>query len=105
MAKTAKTFRLSEQAVERLKYLHETTGTNETAIIEIALALFQRDIERAVEVGGRGSLEGVNAVNSLLENAENVREPAKLEKQYPALKGMQPMIHSPKRKKHRRRSK
>jgi len=40
--KTAKTFRLSNQAVESLRTLVEITGTNETAIIEIALAHFSQ---------------------------------------------------------------
>ena len=97
MAKTAKTFRLSEQAVARLKSMHETTGTNETAIIEIALALFEREIEQKAA--------RLPDVNSFLEDAENERELAELENQIPALKGMHlhPMIQTPNRKKRKRR--
>jgi predicted transcriptional regulator len=45
--KTAKTFRLSAQAVQNLRMLAEETGANETAIIEIALALFGQDIRHS----------------------------------------------------------
>lgn len=45
--KTAKSFRLSAQALERLQYLTNQTGANETAIIEIALTLFQQDVKRS----------------------------------------------------------
>lgn len=38
MAKTSKSFRLSEQALEHLERVVKLTGTNETAIIELALA-------------------------------------------------------------------
>jgi len=95
MAKTAKTFRLSEQAVARLKSMHETTGTNETAIIEIALALFEREIEQKAA--------RLPDVNSFLEDAENERELAELENQIPVLKGMRPVIQTPNRKKRKRR--
>lgn len=45
--KTAKTFRLSAQAVQNLRMLADETGANETAIIEIALALFGQAIRRS----------------------------------------------------------
>jgi len=50
--KTAKTFRLSAQAVERLQYLNAQTGANETAIVELALALFEHDIAQGTRRGG-----------------------------------------------------
>lgn len=40
MAKTPKTFRLSEQAINHLKEIASQTGSNDTAIIEMALAHF-----------------------------------------------------------------
>jgi hypothetical protein len=51
--KTAKTFRLSEQAVNNLQIIGLKTGTNETAIVEIALALFGQ----AVIAGGMPARE------------------------------------------------
>jgi hypothetical protein len=43
--KTAKTFRLSAQALEHLAQIAQVTGTNETAIIEIALAQFSQNLK------------------------------------------------------------
>lgn len=40
--KTSKSFRLSSQALQALSYLSDETGTNETAIVEIALAHYRR---------------------------------------------------------------
>jgi hypothetical protein len=40
--KTSKAFRLSIQAVSTLRTLKEYTGTNETAIVEQALAFYER---------------------------------------------------------------
>ena len=40
--KTSKSFRLSSQALQALAYLSDETGTNETAIVEIALAYYRR---------------------------------------------------------------
>ncbi len=40
--KNSKSFRLSEQALSALHYLAEETGTNETAIVEIALAHYRQ---------------------------------------------------------------
>ncbi len=45
--KTAKTFRLSEQALEALNSINQKTGANETAILELSLILFQQQVERA----------------------------------------------------------
>ena len=87
MAKTAKTFRLSEQAVERLKSLHKTTGANETAIIEIALAMFQKEMERR-------AITDTVEVNSLLEEAEA---------DFTVMQDMERAIQPPKRRKRRRR--
>jgi hypothetical protein len=47
--KTAKTFRLSSQAIEGLKRLTEKTGANETAIVEIALTLFSRQVINSLQ--------------------------------------------------------
>ena len=38
--KTSKSFRLSEQAISNLAFIVEKSGSNETAIIELALASF-----------------------------------------------------------------
>jgi hypothetical protein len=40
--KTAKTFRLSEQALQAIEYLSNETGTNDTAILEMALAYYRQ---------------------------------------------------------------
>jgi hypothetical protein len=40
--KTAKTFRLSAQALASLRYLVDVTGSNETAIVEMALVRFSQ---------------------------------------------------------------
>lgn len=40
--KTSKSFRLSSQALQALSYLSDETGTNETAIIELALAYYRK---------------------------------------------------------------
>ena len=45
--KTAKTFRLSEQALEALNSISQKTGANETAILELSLILFQQEVERS----------------------------------------------------------
>ena len=45
--KTAKTFRLSEQALEALDSIAQKTGANETAILELSLILFQQEVERS----------------------------------------------------------
>jgi len=45
MSKTAKSFRLSPQALETLAYLAGLTGSNETAIVEISLAHFRKTFE------------------------------------------------------------
>ena len=100
--KTAKTFRLSEQAVKQLQTLKEKTGTNETAIIEIALALFERGIlearsdQRTVGRGpsvAAGEAPTVQDPNMALEQAED-------EQMQEALKGE--IIH-PHRKRRRKR--
>ena len=54
--KTAKTFRLSPQAIEALNSIHQRTGANETAILELALILFQREIERSFSRGEDGRI-------------------------------------------------
>ena len=46
MTKTAKTFRLSSQAVQSLARLVEVTGSNETAIVEMALVRFGQFMAR-----------------------------------------------------------
>jgi predicted DNA-binding protein len=46
--KTSKAFRLSAQAVQRLQNLSDETGANETAIVEIALALFDQAIRQSL---------------------------------------------------------
>jgi predicted DNA-binding protein len=45
--KTSKSFRLSVQALQALSYLSDETGTNETAIIEIALAHYRQAYNNA----------------------------------------------------------
>lgn len=45
--KTSKAFRLSEQAMEALRYLSEQTGTNETAILEMSLAHYRRAFDNS----------------------------------------------------------
>jgi hypothetical protein len=45
--KNSKAFRLSEEAVKALAYLSEQTGTNETAIVEMALAFYRQAFDNA----------------------------------------------------------
>lgn len=45
--KTSKAFRLSAQALEALGYLAEKTGTNETAIVEMALAHYRQAFDNS----------------------------------------------------------
>ena len=40
MAKSSKSFRLSQQAISSLEWITSETGANETAIIELSLAFF-----------------------------------------------------------------
>lgn len=47
MSKTAKSFRLSPQALETLAHLVKLTGSNETAIVEISLAHFRKTFDHA----------------------------------------------------------
>jgi hypothetical protein len=47
MSKTAKSFRLSPQALETLAHLVGLTGSNETAIVEISLAHFRKTFDHA----------------------------------------------------------
>ncbi len=58
MAKRAKAFRLSEQAVAHLAALVEWTGSSETAVVEMALAYYDRHVSRGpaptIGVGGSG---------------------------------------------------
>ena len=42
MAKNPKSFRLSDKATENLRWLVEASGSNETAVIELALAYFRQ---------------------------------------------------------------
>jgi predicted transcriptional regulator len=99
--KTAKTFRLSEQAIKQLQTLKERTGTNETAIIEIALALFEQGIVEGVRVdrtfGGAPSVEAGEAPNVREEQTEQ----EELLRKFPQLKGMQ--MSFPHRKKRKRK--
>jgi len=69
--KTSKSFRLSSQALQALSYLSDETGTNETAIVEIALAYYRRaynsakleDIKQSVGYIGSVSVEHVSIVD------------------------------------------
>jgi len=45
--KTAKTFRLSQQALAALDNIAQKTGASETAILELSLILFQQEVERS----------------------------------------------------------
>jgi hypothetical protein len=45
--KTSKAFRLSQQALEALRYLSEQTGSNETAILEMSLAYYRRAFDNS----------------------------------------------------------
>jgi hypothetical protein len=96
--KTAKTFRLSEQAINQLQALKKRTGTNETAIVEIALALFERGIIEgltALPLGGVPSVVAGGGPSVIDEQAEE----QELLKKFPGLKGMQMSFpHSKKRK-------
>ena len=47
MSKSPKAFRLSEQALESLRWLVAETGTNETAIVEMSLAFLKRELSRS----------------------------------------------------------
>jgi cobalamin-dependent methionine synthase I len=49
--KSPKSFRLSKQAVAYLRLLVEKTGTNETAIVEIALATLYSQMDAKQRVG------------------------------------------------------
>jgi hypothetical protein len=68
--KTAKSFRLSMQAVSSLQSLSDETGTSETAIVEQALWFYRqlyesiRDEQRLVR---RLSRDAINAVSVLEE--------------------------------------
>lgn len=42
MAKNPKSFRLSDKATDNLRWLVEASGSNETAVIELALAYFRQ---------------------------------------------------------------
>ena len=106
--KTAKTFRLSEQAVKRLQTLKEQTGTNETAILEIALALFERSIIEGIVSGTLGGVpsreRGVapnvpEDPNSLIEQAER----DEMLSRFPVLKGIEFDVITPHRKKRKRK--
>lgn len=79
MSKTAKSFRLSEQAIGQLDVLHRKTGVNETAIVEVALALFHRSIVEGISLartfGGAlkrelGEAPNVHDENEAMEQAE-----------------------------------
>ncbi len=52
--KTAKTFRLSKEALTHLTSLKERTGSNETAIVEIALAMLNQGMFGGVPARERG---------------------------------------------------
>jgi len=49
--KSPKSFRLSKQAVNYLRLLVEKTGTNETAIVEVAIANFYSQMDARQRVG------------------------------------------------------
>jgi ABC-type transport system involved in cytochrome c biogenesis ATPase subunit len=59
--KTSKSFRLSSQALQALAYLSSETGTNETAIVEIALSYYRKAYNAA-------KLEEVKEVISHIDN-------------------------------------
>lgn len=103
--KTAKTFRLSEQAIKQLQTLKERTGTNETAIVEIALMLFEQGIVEGVRVGrtfGGGAPEGERSPNVQAQQTEEQVEMEELLKKFPALKGMQMSFPQKKKRKRKR---
>jgi hypothetical protein len=45
MTKSPKAFRLSDQALESLRFLVSETGSNETAIVEMALAFLKKSLQ------------------------------------------------------------
>jgi len=45
MAKSPKSYRLSDQALDSLQWLTSKTGTNETAIIEMSIAFLKQKFE------------------------------------------------------------
>ena len=100
MPKTAKTFRLSAQAIKQLQALKDRTGTNETAIIEIALALFEQGIIQTAEdrrtFGGEPSIEAGEAPNVQSDPVDE--ETQELLKKFPALKAEMSFPHRKKRK-------
>jgi hypothetical protein len=60
--KISKSFRLSVQALEALSYLSGETGTNETAILEIALAHYRRAYNSSKLIPSQDNLGQVNSV-------------------------------------------
>jgi len=67
MPKTAKTFRLSGQAIEHLRSLVDLTGSSETAIVELSLA----HLARLMRLGQRG--KAGNAASVLSKSATRRR--------------------------------
>ena len=47
--KTSKAFRLSDQAIKRLKHIQKLTGMNQTAIVEMAIASLDAGLTKGVK--------------------------------------------------------
>jgi len=115
--KTARTFRLSEQASQGLKFMAEQTGSSETAMVEQAIFFYSQMVAKTVQ-GRQRSLDWQAARKRREEEAKEPTESdlnSKMEqveyneyqedlKRFPALKRMYASVpNHPKKKKRRQR--
>lgn len=69
--KNSKSFRLSVQALDALRYLSSETGANETAILEMSLAFYRKAYD-AAKLADISSLVGRDVSRSVIEHVSIV---------------------------------